>query len=586
MSLLRALALASLAAPLPLTAQTATPRPAPGATVSPSPRAAVHRGLCGEGILQFRLGGSSIGQETFKIVCEADGSYAAGGRTELALPSGTIDVASSVTLDSALRPTVVTAQGKIGEAQIDQKIVFRDTVATVTDGGATRTVRHTPGAAWIGNNVYYSLALLLARYDSARGGVQSVPTFPNLPVSIEYKGEADVQASDTSAAIRRAFSRYEMKVGPQRVSAWLDGDGRLAVIAVPAQEFTVVRRGYESYAAALAKQIARPAPGGAGGPAYSAPPGAPYTAEDAVIAVGRYALAGTLLVPKQGEARHPAVVLITGSGQQTRDEELPIPGLEGYRPFRQIAEALAAAGIAVLRVDDRGAGASSGGETVLGATTRELAGDTRAQVAWLRSRPDIDPTRIALVGHSEGATIASMVAATDPRIAAVVMLAGTGMRGDSVLVGQLDDILARDSTLSRDRKAELRARQRETFQTILSGGQVPGESRTIWLREFLTADPLDAIRRVRQPMLVLQGERDRQVMADNAARIGEAAQRAGNPDVTVRVLPGLNHLFLPAETGAVSEYSSLRRAEIGEDVIGVMRDWLTAKLKPRMDGRK
>ena len=102
-----------------------------------------------------------------------------------------------------------------------------------------------------------------------------------------------------------------------------------------------------------------------------------------------------------------------------------------------------------------------------------------------------------------------------------------------------------------------------------------------WLREFLTYDPLPTIRRVRQPILILQGELDRQVRVGNAASIAEAAQGAGNPDVTVRVLPGLNHLFLPARTGAVSEYSSLETSEVGEDVLGVIRDWLVMKLRAR-----
>jgi uncharacterized protein len=533
-------------------------------------------------MFQFRLADAPIGQETFEIVCQGDGSYAAGGRTELALPSGTVNVATTVTLDPSLRPIVATAEGSIGEAKINQKIEFGDTIATISDANATRRVPHPQGAAWVGSNVYYSLALLLARYDSAKGGVQELPTVPTLAVRIERTGRDEVQASDTSAAITKAFRRYDMRIGQQRVTAWQEEGGRLAMITVPAQQFTAVRKGYEPYATALERtvtgQSANGGPNGAARRDYSAPPDAPYTAQDAVIAVDRYALVGTLLLPKGGKAPYPAVLMITGSGQQTRDEELPIPGLEGYRPFRQIAEALAASGIAVLRVDDRGAGQSGGGETVLGATTTALARDTRAQVAWLRNRRDIDPARIALVGHSEGANIAPMVAATDPRIAAIVMIAGTGKRGDEVLVDQLNDIMTRDSALTPARRDALKAQQQANFKTILDGGQVPGEPRSVWLREFLTYDPLPTLRRVRQPILVLQGERDRQVVAENASRIGEAAQQAGNPDVTVRVLPGLNHLLLPASTGAVSEYGSLETDRIGADVIGVLNDWLLQKL--------
>ncbi|HYJ45014.1 MAG TPA: alpha/beta hydrolase, partial [Pyrinomonadaceae bacterium] len=126
---------------------------------------------------------------------------------------------------------------------------------------------------------------------------------------------------------------------------------------------------------------------------YSAPAGAPFTAEEVTVSAKDFKLAGTLLLPKSGARPFPAVITITGSGQQTRDEPIPIPGLEKYRPMRQIAEALASRGIAVLRVDDRGTGKSGGRETLLKATTSSFADDVRAEVAYLRSRPEIDPAR-------------------------------------------------------------------------------------------------------------------------------------------------------------------------------------------------
>ena len=566
-------------------AQGASP-PSPSARPdSPAPQRGgplVRRGLCGPGMLHFNIGGAAIGQETYQINCLPNGGYEAGGRTELGLPSGTVNVGTTMVVDSALRPTAVTVNGTAGATSIDQRVLFGASSVTVTANGATRSAPQRLGAAWLGSNVYYSIAFLVARYDSARGGVQTIPTFPALPVTVEHEGRDDVRASDTSDAVTRRFERYGMRVGAERVVVWLDSLGRLALIAVPSQRFTATQRGYEPYAAALSRTPgAQPPARAASAPDYSAAPDAPYASTDVVIPVAGYVLSGTLLVPKQGTGRYPAVVLITGSGQQTRDEALPIPGLEQYRPFRQIADALASAGIAVLRVDDRGAGESSGGETVAHATTSSFAQDARAQVAWLRRRSEIDPARIALVGHSEGALIAPMIAASDPRVAAVVLIAGMGRPGEAVLRAQLDDILARDTTMTREQREAARARQRQTFQTLRAGREVPGLTGAAWLREFLRYDPLPTIRRVRQPILLLQGELDRQVSADNATLLAEAAQRAGNPDVTVRVLPGLNHLLLAARTGAVAEYSSLTTPEIGDDVLGVLRDWLVRKLKAK-----
>jgi len=537
------------------------------------------RGLCGDGMFQFKLGGTAIGQETFQVNCLPTGGYAAGGRTELALPSATINVATTVTLDSALMPMVVTAQGTSGTAAVDQRVEFGDTIATVTAGAQTRKAVQARGAAWLGSNIYYSIPFIVARYDAGRGGVQMIPTFPALPVTVQREGTDRVRASDTSAAVTRSFERYALRVGQERVVAWLDSGGKMALLSVPSQEFRAVRRGFEPFEAALARSAGESGDGrSATTTDYSAPPDAPYSATEVQIPVGGYVLAGTLLMPKEARGPRPAVVLITGSGQQTRDETLPIAGLEEYRPFRQIAEALASAGFAVLRVDDRGAGLSSGGGTVGQATTRDFANDTRAQVAWLRARRDVNPGRVTLVGHSEGAIIASQVAAADPRIAGVVMMAGPGKRGEAVLTAQLEDLLARDTVLTREQKEAARTKQHETFKGVrtrhaVAGGANPGEA---WLREFLTYDPLATVRQVRQPLLILQGERDRQVDAENATLLAGAAQGAGNPDVTVRVLPGLNHLFLPAETGAVTEYPTLESKRIGEDVLGVLRDWLLA----------
>ncbi|MDQ3818382.1 MAG: alpha/beta fold hydrolase [Acidobacteriota bacterium] len=315
---------------------------------------------------------------------------------------------------------------------------------------------------------------------------------------------------------------------------------------------------------------------------YSAPPGAPFTAEEVTIDAKGFALAGTLLLPKSGARPLPAVITITGSGQQTRDEPVPIPGLEKYRPMRQIAEALAARGIAVLRVDDRGTGKSGGRDTLMTATTSSFADDVRAEVAYLRSRPEIDPKRIALVGHSEGGLIAPMVAATDPQIKAIVLMAGGGKRGDQISIDQLNDALARATGLTEEQKEQQRAQQREIIQAVQSGGDLskyPPQVRLPWIKEFWTYDPLPTIRKVSQPVLILQGALDRQITADQATLLEQAAKGAGNRDVTLHIFPNLNHLFLPAKTGAFSEYSKLETTSIGGDVLKVLGDWLVAEMK-------
>lgn len=303
-------------------------------------------------------------------------------------------------------------------------------------------------------------------------------------------------------------------------------------------------------------------------PDYSAPADAPYTAIDVTVPTpAGHVLAGTLTAPKGAPGRVPAVVLISGSGLQDRDSA--IPGVEGYRFFRQIADSLGRRGIAVLRLDDRGWGASGG--DVSTATTADLADDARAAVAWLRGRAEIDPARIGLVGHSEGGIIAPMVAAEDARIAAVALLAGQGWTGRRTSDYQLRRTWSAMglSQAGMDSMAAVNDPLRERQAAL-----VP------WIRWWMDYDPVPVLRRVRAPALVLQGETDWQVAPEQADAIAAALREGGNRDVTVREFPGLNHLFLPDPGGAVAPgaYARLPSKEVPGEVLGALAEWLAARL--------
>jgi fermentation-respiration switch protein FrsA (DUF1100 family) len=174
--------------------------------------------------------------------------------------------------------------------------------------------------------------------------------------------------------------------------------------------------------------------------------------------------------------------------------------------------------------------------------------------------------------------IAPMIAGSDSQIAAIVLLAGPAKRGDAIIAYQVNQSL--DATLTEEAKAKARAEQQEAMQKAIAGdASAPEVLRSPWMRYFLAYDPLPAIRKVRQPILILQGALDQQVTADQAEMLAKAARESGNRDVTPRVFPGLNHLFLPAKTGAPSEYSSLSTNTIPDDVINQLTDWLAEKLK-------
>jgi alpha-beta hydrolase superfamily lysophospholipase len=561
----------SLLIPSPLNAQqkssTATP------ILSPS--------ICGKGVFNFLLGDQTLGREEFEIKCALSGDYTANGHTNLKGAGGEIDLNTTLEIDKSGEAKTSTAKGMVNGKPFDQSIVVKGDSATITSGGGTKEIPFAKGTALLGGNIFYMFQFLLAHYDVKRGGVQEIPVFPNLAAKVEYVARDEAQASGVAASpAPTPFDRYSITVGISNVIAWLDAKGRVATLTVPLQNFAAVREEYAVFVPSFKSIIS--AKMKEAEVDYSAPSSAPFTSEEVTVEAKGFTLAGTLLVPKNGKPPFPVAVTITGSGQQTRDEYLPLPGLEKYRPFRQIAEALASRGIAVLRVDDRGVGQSKGRETLNVSTSANFADDVRAQIDFLRERRDLDPNRIALIGHSEGGVIAPMVAATDPRIAAIILMAGTAKRGDAIIAYQVDQGIDGDSSLTEEAKAKARADQQEVMRKAIAGDvSAPEAMRSAWMRYFLTYDPLPTIRKVRQPILILQGEFDRQVTADQAEMLASAAREAGNKDVTVRVFPELNHLFLPAKTGAVSEYSSLGTNTISDDVMKQLTDWLTEKLKPQ-----
>lgn len=543
--------------------------------------------ICGKSVFQLLLGTQSLGSETFEIKCRADGGYDGNGHTLITLPGLNIDLNTAIETNKEATPAKFTVKGMLGPNAIDQVVTVVNDKATMVDSGKTQELPYVKGATFLVPNVTYLYQFVAAHYDTMRAGAQTLTVFPNHQLKMERAGYDEVLAAGVPAAVAvkpTAFDRYSvLMTGVPDLTIWTDRQGRLAAFSVPAQNFIAIREEYAAVAAPLRAALAATSKDIVAD--YSAPPAAAFTAEEVTIELKGYKLAGTLLLPKNGKGPFPAVVTSTGSGQQTRDENLPLPGLEKYRPFRQIAECLASRGIAVLRVDDRGVGSSTGLDTLAQATTFDFADDARAQVAYLRTRREIDPQRIAVIGHSEGAIIAPLVASTDPRLAAIVLLAGPAERGDTVLSYQLDLAFASDPKLSEAEKAQKRAENQAFIRAINEKGDVskyPVALQSLnadWTRAFLSYDPLPTIRKVRQPILILQGALDRQVTAGQAAMLEKAARAAGNKDVTMRVFPNLNHLFLPAKTGAESEYTTLSTYDISDEVLDVLNNWLQQKLR-------
>ena len=305
-------------------------------------------------------------------------------------------------------------------------------------------------------------------------------------------------------------------------------------------------------------------------PDYSAPADAPYTAEEVLVKTPMgHTLAGTLTLPKGASREKPvgAIVTITGSGPENRDSEI---GLPGYKPFRQIADSLGRRGIAVLRMDDRGTGASGG--TFKGSTSADFGEDARAGLAYLRTRPEIRSDRLGVLGHSEGAVITPMVAEKEPTLKAIVLLAGVADPARSALHFQIKNLYDHDTKLTPEKRAEMIAAIPQRIDGMMAVDP--------WMKYFLTYDPAATMRRVKTPVLILTGSNDKQAVPEQVALQEKAFKEGGNKDVTARVVPGLNHLFVEDADGFPGGYSKLPPPLVMRaDVLETVTDWLAARLK-------
>ncbi len=379
------------------------------------------------------------------------------------------------------------------------------------------------------------------------------------------------------------FSGTLNEQGTEIVGVWEQGGAKYPVTLKHANEATVLIR-----------------------PQEPKPP-FPYATEEVSIPSSKdVKLAGMLTLPP-GKGPHPAVALITGSGAQDRDESLM-----GHRPFAVLADHLTRQGIAVLRCDDRGVAHSTG--SFAAATTADFADDARAQLAWLRARPEIDKRRIGLVGHSEGGIIAPFVAAQDKDVAFIVLLSGVGVPMKDLLVRQMVDMarlkttdpkkLARAEAIGREMSAlltedmddatlEKRVREKITASMAELTPEERAESgeiesiiakllpklRSPWQRWIVRYDPAPNLRAVKCPVLAINGKKDVQVAwRENLEAISRELAAGGNKRVKIAALANLNHLFQHCETGAIKEYGEIEET-MSPEVLTLVSDWIRAQTK-------
>lgn len=326
----------------------------------------------------------------------------------------------------------------------------------------------------------------------------------------------------------------------------------------------------------------------------------PYYTEDVkfVNKTANLTLAGTLSLPKK-EGNFPAVILITGSSAQNRDEEVL-----GHKPFLVLSDYLTKKGIAVLRLDDRGVGESTGDFST--ATTVDFASDIQAGVDYLKTRNEINKKKLGLIGHSEGGLIAPMVAGNSKDINFIVLLAGPGLRGDKILLLQ-NELIKRQSGMP---EVEIQ-KEKEIFKgaydliiasTVNDGNLknnissylktqyndpskdadvelLTAQVTNTWWYNFIKLDPVPFLKKVKCPVLALNGSKDLQVPAEvNLEAIKKTLLDSGNKKVTTKVLPNLNHLFQECQTGLPTEYKTIEQT-FSPIALEEISNWLLVQAK-------
>jgi pimeloyl-ACP methyl ester carboxylesterase len=550
-SIRAALAALGVAVPLAVAAQ---PPPVP-----PAPAG-------GASTFTIFLRGAPIGAEQIALTRSATG-WSILGSGRVGAPFDIIARRVEVRYTADWRPLELSLDATVrGGTQMVHTVVDGSTARTdvTIDGKVTqKTDTIDPGAALVLPTSFFApYEAIAAQLRNAAPGTE-FPVY-TAPVSafVVRVGESSPQQIQTAA---RMITARRMRVTlmtpgvPIDADIWTDDSGRMIRLSVPAQSLEVVR---EDIAAVSSRSVT-----------ISRPNDEPLN-----IPSNGFSLAGTLSKPAAAAGKLPAVVLIGGSGPSDRDGVafgIPILG--------EIAGAIADAGFIVIRYDKRGIGQSGG--RAESASLADYAEDVRAAVKLLAERKDVDPKRIAAIGHSEGGSVALMAAAKDKRIAAVGLLATPGITGAEIVLAQQKRLLDQSKLTAEEKLAKVDA-QKRIHDAVISGkglDQLPPEVRRAVdnpeFQSLLLSDPAKILPNVKKPLLIVQGQLDTQVEPPNADRLETLArQRKNAPPVEVVKLPAINHLLVPATTGEVEEYGRLTDRHVGSAVTQAIVTWLKKTL--------
>jgi uncharacterized protein len=528
--------------------------------------ASVPAGVCAQEAYRVFLGGAPVGSEQISVVRSPEG-WTIKSSGQIGAPVEIVTRQLQIRYDPDWKPLDLAIDGNIRGQVFSMRVAVEGTTAKthVFQNGQAIDKSDTiaADAILLPNPFFGAYAALAERLRTADAGTvvhAFVAGQASIDIPIGGSTTEQIQTVGGLVVARRTTIKLTSAGMPIDAELWSDANGRLLRLLVPAQSLDVVREDLASVSSRVVT-ISRP--------------------NDEAIKFGSngVTLAGTISKPKQAASgRLPAVVLVSGSGPQDRDGVafgIPILG--------EVADALADAGFLVLRYDKRGSGQSGGRPDT--ASLADYAEDLRAAVRYLADRKDVDAKRIAVLGHSEGGAVALLAAEKEKRIAAVVLAAANGVSGSELVLAQQRHALDRMSLTPEQRQQRVDL-QRKINDAVVTGkglDQLPAGVRTQVdnpeFQSLLANDPAKIVPKVRQPILIVQGELDTQVEPSNADRLAQLAQSRKKESLSEVVkVPGVNHLLVGAKTGEIDEYASLKGARVSTAVTGPIVSWLQKTL--------
>lgn len=515
------------------------------------------------------VAGRTVGREELAVIRQAEG-WVVRGSSRVNPPLGLVVRHVELRYDPAWKPLSMSLDGAVQGSDVTLETTFAAGKATnkLKEGSeSTEKVDDVAADAVVLSNIFFgSYAALAARLATVTPGTELrayVAPQAEIPLAVTAVTEERIETPRRTFTVRRYALTFRNPGAEVLATLWADTSGAFVRLSVPSQSLEIAR---EDVASAASRMSAFSIDGD----------------ESVRIGANGFNLAATFTKPKDAKGPLPAVILIGGAGPADRDGTIA-----GMPMLGQIARDLVAAGFAVVRYDKRGVGQSGGrAET---AALPDYADDARAIVTWLKKsrKDDVDGRRIAVLGHSEGAWVALRLGAIERDIAALVLVAGASGTGGALVLEQQQRLLAGMKVSEDERKAKADLQTRINLAATGAGpwDDVPKELRaqaeTAWFASYLAFDPAAVMKDVRQPILIVQGERDTQVVPTHAEALAAMARaRKRQAAVEVVLVPGVNHLLVPAATGEVSEYASLGDKAVSPGATSAVAKWLTATLPP------